>query len=146
MTSSIIIMSVTKSIATDLGLVRVRSTFVPRVTDIGGISSATCLVNYVSTMPSDEHTVNTIYQTRVTYTAHPGDANFHAENEIGILGTTKRRSTGLCTVCKRRISLTALGVLYKHGHGCAGAGAPPVDGSTTSDADNLSQQSQYVDN
>ena len=49
---------------------------------------------------------------------------------------------GQCTVCKRQISLTAAGVLFKHGPGCKGSRDLPVEGSVI-DVDNLSQPQQH---
>jgi hypothetical protein len=48
-----------------------------------------------------------------------------------------RRRKGQCTVCKRHISLTAAGVLFKHSPLCKGSRQLPVEGSV-SDADNRS--------
>ena len=53
-----------------------------------------------------------------------------------------RRRKGQCTVCKRQISLTAAGVLFKHGPGCKGSRDLPVEGSVI-DVDNLSQPQQH---
>jgi hypothetical protein len=52
-----------------------------------------------------------------------------------------RRRKSQCTVCKRYISLTAAGVLFKHGQGCKGSRELPVEGSVI-DVDNRSQQQQ----
>jgi len=145
----------TKSAASALGTIRTRSfrnaaTNIQSVLPDGSISSSvTRLLTVISnrngsTYKADRATVNTNGIIHTAFAASSSDETFHVGDVIGVSETAKRKSTGLCTVCKRHVSLSALGILFKHGHRCAGAGVPPVDGSTIPDADNQSQQLQLV--
>jgi hypothetical protein len=61
------------------------------------------------------------------------------DDTLNVSDARKRKDQ--CTACKRQISLTAAGVLFKRGPGYKGSWGLPVDGSFI-DGDNQSQQQQ----
>jgi len=105
----------TKSAATALGAIRTRS-FRNAATNIQ-LCQIQAKPDHSNALTATKTATKLI--VNINTQAFNDASMIHVGDEIGVSETTKRKSTGLCIICKRRISLTALGILYTHGYGCA---------------------------